>query len=220
VADADTHFDPQQGVFNPLFAEVATEVVVVPDGQPLSKLLPAAGSSVVHNIFTDLKRHDLGPTFHELNYDGTFQREFLTTPLWGVGSTAPYGHDGRSINLLEVILRHRGEAQQVRDTFAVLPQVQQRRILEALGSLILFPPDDTASNLEPGDPSVPNFPQRGRIDLAVGVERLVGRLGHRVRGSEPETSHHVCNGEEECEALHVLSTASNQCGLWSTSVMP
>jgi CxxC motif-containing protein (DUF1111 family) len=34
----------------------------------------------------------------------------MTEPLWGVGSTAPYGHDGRSINLREVILRHGGEA--------------------------------------------------------------------------------------------------------------
>ena len=46
------------------------------------------------------------------------RREFLTTPLWGVGSTAPYGHDGRSINLTEVILRHGGEAQAARDAFA------------------------------------------------------------------------------------------------------
>jgi len=27
--------------------------------------------------------------------------EFMTTALWGVGSTPPYGHDGRSINLTE-----------------------------------------------------------------------------------------------------------------------
>ena len=44
----------------------------------------------------------------------------MTTPLWGVGTTAPYGHDGRSINLTEVILRHGGEAQAARDAFARL----------------------------------------------------------------------------------------------------
>ena len=44
----------------------------------------------------------------------------MTTPLWGVGTTAPYGHDGRSINLKEVILRHGGEAQAARNAFAAL----------------------------------------------------------------------------------------------------
>jgi hypothetical protein len=169
VADAETYFDPQRGIFNRLFAEVATKVVVVPDGQPLPKLLPAGGAFVVHNIFTDLKRHNLGPAFHELNYDGAFQQEFMTTPLWGVGSTAPYGHDGRSINLLEVILRHGGEAQPARDRFAALPHVQQRWIIEALESLILFPPDDTVSNLDPGDPSAPHFPQSGHGGIKLGV---------------------------------------------------
>ena len=45
-------------------------------------------------------------------------RRFLTTPLWGVGNTGPYGHDGRSMNLTDVILRHGGEAQPPRDQFA------------------------------------------------------------------------------------------------------
>ena len=53
----------------------------------------------------------LGLNFYERNYDGTLQTQFLTRPLWGVGTTAPYGHDGRSITLEEVILRHGGEAQ-------------------------------------------------------------------------------------------------------------
>ena len=34
----------------------------------------------------------------------------VTEPLWGVGTTAPYGHDGRSITLDAVIRRHGGEA--------------------------------------------------------------------------------------------------------------
>jgi hypothetical protein len=86
-----------------------------------------------------------------------------------VGSTAPYGHDGRSINLREVILRHGGEAQQARDQFVARPQVQQRWILAALESLILFPPDDTASNLDPGNPSDPNFPQSGHGSIKLSV---------------------------------------------------
>ena len=85
------------------------------------------------NIFADFKRHDLGPAFHERNYDGTLQTEFLTEALWGVGSTAPYGHDGRSINLEEVILRHGGEARGSRDAFARLGDIERREVLDFLG---------------------------------------------------------------------------------------
>jgi CxxC motif-containing protein (DUF1111 family) len=161
VADVETRFDPQRGIFNRLFAEATLTTVEEHDGFPLSKLLPAGEPFVVKNIFTDFKRHDLGPNFHELNYDGSIRQAFMTTPLWGVGTTAPYGHDGRSINLLEVILRHGGEAREARERFAALPRLLQRWIVEALESLVLFPPDDIASNLDPGNPAAPNFPQAG-----------------------------------------------------------
>lgn len=115
--------------------------------------VPAFRSFVVRSIFTDFKRHDLGPNLHERNYDGTMRTEFLTTPLWGVGSTGPYGHDGRSINLMEVILRHGGEALSSRNAFASRSSSTRDAILAFLNSLILFPPDDTASNLNPGNRS-------------------------------------------------------------------
>ena len=99
---------------------------MIPDVPTLPALKhPLRGRFVVRNIYTDFKRHDLGPAFHEREYDGTIRREFLTTPLWGVGSTPPYGHDGRSINLIEVILRHGGEAQAARDAFASLSRDSQ-----------------------------------------------------------------------------------------------
>ena len=119
------------------------------------------GPFLVQNIFTDFKRHDLGANFHEREYDGTYRSEFLTTPLWGVGSTAPYGHDGRSINLMEVILRHGGEAQSARDSFASLGESEKDALLAFLSSLVVFPPDDTASNLNPGEPNHPYYPQHG-----------------------------------------------------------
>jgi Di-haem oxidoreductase, putative peroxidase len=93
----------------------------------------------------------------------------MTAPLWGVGSTAPYGHDGRSINLSEVILRHGGEAQDERDTFAALLPPFREAVLAFLNSLILFPPDDTASNLNPGSSSTPGFPQFGHGSIKLGV---------------------------------------------------
>jgi len=46
-------------------------------------MLPLGNSFVVTDIFTNLKRHDLGTNFYERNWDGTLQTQFLTRPLWG-----------------------------------------------------------------------------------------------------------------------------------------
>ena len=162
VADVETVYDQVRGIFNNLFATATALVDVVDDGTgqpPLKK--PRLQPFTVHNIYTDLKRHDLGPNFYERNYDGSTRRLFMTTPLWGVGTTAPYGHDGRSINLAEVILRHGGEAQSARNAFARLEDDEQAAIFAFLNSLVIFPPDDTASNLNPGDRNAAGFPQFG-----------------------------------------------------------
>jgi hypothetical protein len=163
VVDVKTIYDPVRGIFNNLFATGATLSTTCADAQESlpPKKLPALSCFIVEDIFTDFKRHDVGPSFYERNYDGTLQKEWLTRSLWGVGSTAPYGHDGRSINLAEVILRHGGEAQKARDAFANLPADSQDLILAFLNTLVLFPPEDTASNLDPGDRNAPNFPQTG-----------------------------------------------------------
>lgn len=116
---------------------------------------------MVRNFFADLKRHDLEPNFYERNFDGTVTRHFMTEPLWGVGSTAPYGHDGRSINLREVIARHGGEAQESRNRFMRLPEAAKLSLVIFLESLVLFPPDDTASNLDAGNHGAADFPQHG-----------------------------------------------------------
>lgn len=168
VADIETQYDPNRGIFNRLFAAATTLFEEVDDGEPFPQLVPQGDRFVVRNIFTDLKRHDLGPAFHERNYDGSLQNEFVTEPLWGVGSTAPYGHDGRSISLMEVIRRHGGEAAASRDAFLQLRIFEQRTVLDFLRSFILFPPDDTASTLNPGNPGT-NNPQdpaeHGSINL-------------------------------------------------------
>ena len=170
VADVETVYDPGNGIFNNLFATATPLYDVVDDGKGLPPLkTPKLKPFLVENIFTDFKRHDLGPNFHERNYDGTINKLFLTTALWGVGSTPTYGHDGRSINLTEVILRHGGEAQASRDAFAILDKDDQAALLDFLNSLVLFPPDDTASNLDPGNRNAPGFPQRGHGKVKLSV---------------------------------------------------
>jgi Di-haem oxidoreductase, putative peroxidase len=170
VADVETEYDPEHGGFNGLFATARPRLEEVADDPGLPPLRRAAKRRFrVHGIFTDFKRHDLGPNFWERNFDGTLRREFMTEPLWSVATTAPYGHDGRSINLREVILRHGGEAQEASNAFAALSDERQRQLLEFLLSLVLFPPADTASNLDPGDPGDPDFPQFGHGSIALGA---------------------------------------------------
>ena len=185
VADVETEFDPVNGVFNNLFATAATLFDIVPDTAPGGLpdqpfLVPSGDPFLVEDIFTDFKRHDLGPELHERNFDTTFQRVFITEPLWGVGSSAPYGHDGRSINLREIILRHGGEAAAQRAAFLALSTQSQNWIFDFLNTLILFPPDDTASNLNvPGDinPDAPEFPQVAHGNIKLPTLFQVAALG-------------------------------------------
>ena len=170
VADVQTDYDEERGVFNNLFATARTLIRSVTDrvGAPPLQV-PLGESFLVRDLFTDFKRHDLGPAFHERQYDGTVRTQFMTAALWGVGSTGPYGHDGRSLNLTEVILRHGGEARQQRQAFAALNRVDRAALLEFLSSLVLFPPDDTASNLDPGDPEARGYPQLKHGSIKLGV---------------------------------------------------
>ena len=173
VADLETVHDPAaaNGYTNQLFATAAPLFAEVDDGQGLPALkVPLGDSFVVKNIFTDFKRHDLGPLFHEENFDGTRQTQFMTEPLWGVGSTPPYGHDGRSATLRDVILRHGGAAQAQRNKFVALNAIFEDALIAFLESLVLFAPPDTASNLDPAQKSHPDFPfagTTGSVDLSV-----------------------------------------------------
>jgi CxxC motif-containing protein (DUF1111 family) len=176
VADLETNFsdfDPSMPMtsgnpFNRMFAQATTFLTVTDDGTGLPTLKRHSNHAfVVRNFFADFKRHDLGPNFHERNYEGTLTTLLITEPLWGVGTTAPYGHDGRSDTLEDVILRHGGEAQASRDAFAALSPTAKSFVIDFLQSLVLVPPDDTASSTQTIDPTAPNFPQNGHGAIAL-----------------------------------------------------
>jgi hypothetical protein len=92
-------------------------------------------------LYSDLRYHDVGPEFHQVQYDGTIVKQFRTTPLWGVGSTAPYGHDGASLDLESVILRHGGAARSSRERYTGLGEEEQQALLAFLRSLVLYQSD-------------------------------------------------------------------------------
>jgi hypothetical protein len=94
---------------------------------------------VVVRLYGDLKRHDLGPRLAEsIDETGTGASVFLTENLWGVGSTAPYLHDGRATTLAEAILFHGGEAADSRAAFLRLTPVQQVELTTFLENLVLY----------------------------------------------------------------------------------
>jgi CxxC motif-containing protein (DUF1111 family) len=88
------------------------KVVLLEDGEQ-----PRGTGEV--RLFSDLKRHRMGPALADPNDDpdGIPRDVFITRPLWGVGETAPYLHDGRAATIPEAIKEHGGEAQPARDLY-------------------------------------------------------------------------------------------------------
>ena len=88
------------------------------------------------HLYSDLKRHDLGDALAEPRADrGVGGRLFLTRPLWGVGRSGPYLHDGRAATLEAAILAHGGEAQKSRDAYAALDDPKRGSVRVFLASL-------------------------------------------------------------------------------------
>lgn len=97
---------------------------------------PAPGGGVRVPLFSDLKRHDMGPRLAETFERGDLeQSEFITARLWGIADTAPYLHDGRATTLTEAIELHGGEAQDARDNFLALSDGEQEELLFFLSRL-------------------------------------------------------------------------------------
>jgi hypothetical protein len=98
----------------------------------------ARGSGIVR-LYGDLKRHNMGPGLAEqVDEVLTGASVFLTENLWGVGSTAPYLHDGRATTLTEAILEHGGEAQTSRNAFAALPAAARNDVIAFLNNQVVF----------------------------------------------------------------------------------
>ena len=108
-----------------------------------------AEGRVIVRAYTDLKRHQIAdpatPYFANETITQNFvpRDRFRTAPLWGVGSTAPYGHRGDLGTLAEAIAHHGGEAAAVREAFDALPQGDRAAIIEFLKGLRI--PEPTAA---------------------------------------------------------------------------
>ena len=93
-------------------------------------------TSVAVPLYSDLRRHDLGPALAERTERGVPPQLFLTRALWGIGDRGNYYlHDGRARSLRAAILAHGGEATAARDAYAGLAPDEARAIDVFLRSL-------------------------------------------------------------------------------------
>ncbi|HEU4389167.1 MAG TPA: di-heme oxidoredictase family protein, partial [Blastocatellia bacterium] len=158
-------------------------------------------------VYSDFKYHDLGEAFEQVQFDGSVVHKWRTTPLWGVGSTAPYGHDGASLSLDEVIRRHGGEALASREAYLALGQRGRRKIVEFLESLVLYQTDRLACDID-GDGKVSDHFMVAGMDT--GYERFNPEWLFRVPG---EIEGPVRNVRGETVTSYALSNVSAAYGL-------
>jgi hypothetical protein len=72
-------------------------------------------------LFSDLKRHDMGPENAATHVQrGVAVAQYLTPRLWGIADSAPYLHDGRAPSFDYAIAGHGGEGAAARAAFAAL----------------------------------------------------------------------------------------------------
>ena len=102
----------------------------------------------VRGVYSDFMYHDVGSDFYQVQFDGSVIRKWRTTPLWGVSTTAPYGHDGASLDLDAVIRRHGGEALQARNAYAAAHDAERRQVIDFLQSLVLYQTDQLPCDMD------------------------------------------------------------------------
>lgn len=92
-------------------------------------------------LYGDLKRHRIADAANETYGNELLAQRFvardvfITAELWGIGSTAPYGHRGDLTTLSEAILAHGGDATDSRKAFEGLAKPDRQSIIAFLRSL-------------------------------------------------------------------------------------
>ena len=126
-------------------------------------------SFTAEGVFSDLRHHFMGAGFEELDFGGTLNNVWRTPPLWGVGSGFPWGHDGQSLTLEHVILRHDGEGAASRDAFRALPDNAKRQLIAFLDKLQLYDIESLPADIDGDGMISPQFVVRGSN---TGMERF------------------------------------------------
>lgn len=133
--------DPDFAVSFDLTQDQPDNVIEVPGGESvhLGALKTDAEGRALVELWGDLRRHYMGPQLAEnIDEKGTGAAVWITKELWGVGSTAPYLHDGRATTLTEAIVLHSGEARDSRVAFQRLSTAEQADVIALLENLVIF----------------------------------------------------------------------------------
>ena len=94
-------------------------------------------------LFGDLKRHviadeQVAALGNELLSQRFVERDqFMTSELWGIASTAPYGHRGDQLTLNEIIRVHGGEGRAARDAYLALTEAERSSLIAYLKTLVI-----------------------------------------------------------------------------------
>jgi CxxC motif-containing protein (DUF1111 family) len=98
-------------------------------------MLQTAAGTEVH-AYTDLLLHDIAePDAPGIEEGEAGIHDFRTPPLWGLGQSAPYLHDGRASTVEDAIAAHAGEAAAVRDEVGDLSATDREALFAFLRSL-------------------------------------------------------------------------------------
>jgi hypothetical protein len=137
---ASSNLDPAHPItFNLLEDSIENADVLTANGQKLGAFQSDSQGRAIVDLFGDLRRHDMGSGLaEEIDEVGTGRSVFLTENLWGVGSSAPYLHDGRAATLTEAILEHGGEGRAARDAFVASSTTAQKNLVAFLNNMVLF----------------------------------------------------------------------------------
>lgn len=94
-------------------------------------------------LFGDLKRHVIADERishfgNELLAQRFVERDvFATSELWGIGTTAPYGHRGDLVTLDEAIRAHGGEGQASRNAYVAASDNERSALIAFLKTLVI-----------------------------------------------------------------------------------
>ncbi|MCP4316991.1 MAG: hypothetical protein GY789_13490 [Hyphomicrobiales bacterium] len=109
-----------------------------------AKLLPRdENDAILVPLFGDLKRHKIADQQvsalgNELLGQRFVDRDvFMTSELWGIASTGPYGHRGDLTTLDEIIRVHGGDARQSRDRYVAIDEEDRIALIAFLKTLVI-----------------------------------------------------------------------------------
>src|SRR5262245_27066666 len=176
--DGDRRFFELPAGFNDKTERLEGKLVMLAD-QKDGLWKPRRGAYTVRGFYSDFKYHDLGEAFYQMQFDGTVVKQWRTTPLWGVGTTEPYAHDGASLTLDEVIRRHGGEALDSRKGYLGLSRADRRLVVEFLESLVLYQTERIPCDID-GDGKISEHFMVAGMDT--GYERFNPEWLFRVPG--------------------------------------